>query len=67
MKPFQAALVMRLRSRAKWFRMFAKLGDIAKQPEREALAEEFERMADEAEKRLADEIPTTKREHRRKR
>ena len=55
MKPFQAALVMRLRSRAKWFRMFAKLGDIAKQPEREALAEEFERMADEAEKRLADE------------
>jgi hypothetical protein len=55
MKTFQAALVMRLRSRAKWFRMFAKLGDTAKQAEREALAQKFERIADEAEKRLADE------------
>ena len=39
----------RLRSRAKWYRMFAKLGDPTLRRDREALAEQYERMAEKAE------------------
>jgi hypothetical protein len=34
--------------------MFAKLGDAATRPDREALAEKFERMADKAEEHAAE-------------
>jgi hypothetical protein len=40
----------RLRSRARWYRMFAKLGDPSLRPDREALAEQYERMAEKAER-----------------
>jgi len=41
----------RLRSRARWFRAFARLGNPALRANREALAEKFDRMAEDAEKR----------------
>jgi hypothetical protein len=44
----------RMRSRARWYRMFVKLGDSAKRRDREALAEKFERMAQKAEEQAAD-------------
>jgi hypothetical protein len=44
----------RLRARARWYRMFAKLGDSALRPNREALAEKFDLMAKKAEEQARD-------------
>jgi hypothetical protein len=44
----------RLRSRARWYRMFAKLGDSARRPDREALAEKFDQMAQKAEEQASE-------------
>jgi hypothetical protein len=43
-----------LRSRARWYRLFAKLGDSRRRPEREALAEQYERMAEKAEEQARE-------------